>query len=299
MRSSTFLAVALALMAVVALVSISLVDVPTAKERGSTELFQKDEADLKAWWGRLPRLPGEGMGEPDCDGTYESVHDRVIRLFADSTGRVKRFGQEIAPDDLLEFLFQHADYQRDYEDPAQPSQVPIVLRLDRELPVGEFRKLLLLLTAGEVRFGFVHLPARFDNTPPERVWYDVGFVLSFDLVVFLTTLRVRAEEVAVDLVLRDVEEAVFGEDLAAKLQALPEADRRRGVRLRCGSRVRTERLLQVLHVLAQQEDLRVVLDLREEDVPETRWGLELDGKPVSLPTLSGKVKTDLGLEVWR
>jgi len=257
-------------------------------------IFRKDQADLDAWWPRLPRLQGDGPVEPDTDGEIDG-----IRLYVDSFGGVKSRGRRPSPEELLEFLFQRAEWQRDWDHPQQPATVKTVLDLDRGLPAGSLRDLLLQLTDPEVRMMMLHVAARFSDTPPDRPWYACGLDLHLDPVVYLTTAKIRARETATDLLIRDVEEARFGEDLTKRLTDLPAPDRRKGVRVRCGPNVPAERFLQVLHVLAQQEDLRVVLDIREEKVPESRWGLELDGKPVRLPTLSGKVKTWLNLEVWR
>ncbi len=276
---------------------LSLLEAPGGRKIpviGSYDLIRRDAADLDTWWPRLPRLPGDHPEEADFDAPPDD-----ITLYVDSHGGVRRFGLRLSPEMYSRFLFQRADFHRDMNDPGQPCTLWNILYLDRDLPGENLRKILLLLTAAVVRMKNLHLVARYRNTSPDEKRTLHGLSLVLSPVYLLTTCRFRVEETAVDLILRDVEEAVFGEDLTRVLNDLPEDDRKKGLRLRFGPRVPTERLVLLLHALAQQEDLRIVLDIREETVPETRWGLEFDGKPVRLVNPTGKVKTELKLEVWR
>jgi hypothetical protein len=264
-----------------------------------TTLTCKDDADLETWWLRLPRLSGLGPEPTDADLPLDATFT-TVRFFVDAGGRVRRFGREMALDDLPEFLFQRADCERDMEHPAQYSTVVTALHLDQDLPGKGFCDLLLLLTAPEVRMRSVYLAARYENTTEKIIEYDRGLSLDLAPVFLRTSIRIRVEETAMTLLVRDVGEAADGTDLAEALAARPEADRKKGIRVRFGPHVPTGRIMEVLHVLAQQEnDLRIVLDLRAETVPETPSGLELDERPSRLPEIEGKVKTTLDLEVWR
>jgi hypothetical protein len=261
----------------------------------SVKISLTDDPDVERWVPLLPRLSGTGSGEP----VRRDTHQRIIRFFVDASGALRRDLVDIAREKQLETLIDHADWQRDLGNPANQSTVQNFLFLDRDMAGRAFRELLLLLTAREVRMRWVYLVARYEDTP-EYLGLDPT-CLSLDLrpVAYLTEVRIRMQETAMNLVVREVGEAVQGTDLAEAVSALPEETRKKGVLLRFGPRVRVERLMRVLHVLTQQEDLRVVLDIRKEAVPETRWGLELDGEPVRLVDPTGRVKTDIKLEVWR